>query len=373
MVDTEQSAEEEEPTWTLETSFGAVEVFPFIDDETINKNLRALCWIEEIVAGSNGALTYQKDGSNRLISAHVGEVKIAVDPRLCVERSLGKYHWGSGHVPAFVNGRELCIEMEDVHDPDMPDVDLCVSLLLLLSANGVKPAMLPSTLYPYLPLREIKNMLSDSDFTVIEAAIQSLGSRRCKASLTLLKKTVHQSSCAVFTMAAIETLLMGRHVNSNTYMPLIVELTNSDEIDVKVRAVEMLGLYVDAGKKEYIPVFKRLVQFDHESVPVYLLRPYAEMAGVEAVEDLIHILLHKDPSWHEFAVQALLSISHSLAQQALAAYAMVATDGIKTLILEGFMADASSSPERAVAEFLVALKGEPTPSQDLSSLFSQFE
>ena len=373
MVDTEQNAAEEEPTWTLQTSFGAVEVFPFIDDETINKNLRALCWIEEIVAGSNGALTYQKNGSNRLISAHVGEVKIAVDPRLCVERSLGKYHWGSGHVPAFVNGHELCIEMEEAHDPDMPDVDLCVSLLLLLSAEGVKPAMLPSTLYPYLPLCEVKNMLSDSNFTVVEAAIQSLGARRCKASLALLKKTVYHASFAVFTIAAIETLLMGRHVNSNSYMPLIVELTNSDAIDIKARAVEMLGLYVDVGKKEYIPVFKRLVHFDNESVPVYLLRPYGEMAGVEAIEDLLHILHHKDPSWHEFAVQALLSISHPLAHQALAAYAMVATDGIKTLILEGFTANASSSSERAVVEFLVALKGEPAPSQDLSDLFSQFE
>jgi|TARA_B110000444_G_scaffold56704_1_gene52899 hypothetical protein len=373
MADTEQSVAEEEPPWTLQTSFGAVEVFPFIDDETINKNLRALCWIEEIVAGSNGALTYQKDGSNRLISAHIGEVKIAVDPRLCVERSLGKHHWGTGHVPAFVNGHELCIEMEDVHDPDMPDVDLCVSLILLLSAEGVKPAMLPSTLYPYLPLREVGDMLSDSDCVVVETAIQSLGGRSCKASLTMLKKAVHQASSAVFTIAAIETLLMGRHVNSNTYMPLIVELTNSNEMEVKVRAVEMLGLFVDVGKKEYIPVLKRLLHFDNESVPVYLLGRYAEMAGAEAIEDLVHILLHKEPSWHEMAVRGLASIGDPVANQALAAYAMIATDKIQSLILKHFTTDATSSAERAVADFLLALKGEPAPIQDLSDLFSQFE
>jgi len=367
----ESEAPTEEAPRVLSTAFGSLEIDTDATPEDVERNLRALSWIEEIVEDSNGALTYAMDDTNRLIVVEMTGVEIIIDVRLCAQRSLSSNHWFHGHVPASVNGREVCINMSDEYYPEVPDLDLCASLLLLLTAEGVSHAMLPSTLYAYLPLENVRELLLDSNCDVVESALASLGQRSCRASLSLLKDSISQASSSILVFTAVEALLMGRDVKAKPYMPLLVELTNSQESDVKARAIELFCFHLDTTQKEYIPILKRLVHFSDMCVPAFVLRPYAQMAGSEAIEDLLSILDHRDSSWHEGAVRALMVIDHPLAMQALSAYAMVAMKEIREAIFQHLRMGPATSLEETVAAFIVGLKNDSPAEalQDLSSLF----
>ena len=368
----ESEAPTEEAPRVLSTTFGSLEIDTDATPEDVERNLRALSWIEEIVEDSNGVLTYTMDDTNRLIVVELAGVEIIIDVRLCAQRSLSSNHWFHGHVPASVNGGEVCINMSDEYYPEVPDLDLCASLLLLLSAEGVSHAMLPSTLYAYLPLGSVREMLSDSNCDVVKSALESLGLRSCRASLSLLKDSISQAPSSILVFTAVEALLMGRGVKAKPYMPLLVELTNSEESDVKARAIELFCFHLDTNKKEYLPILKRLVQFSDMCVPLFVLRPYALMAESEAIEDLLHILVHGDSSWHEGAVQALMMIDHPLARQALSAYAMVAITEIREAIFQHLRVGPTTSLEETVAAFIVGLKHD-SPAEALEDLGSLFD
>jgi hypothetical protein len=85
----------------------------------------AISWIDEIVADSNGALEYENTSTGVVVAAHMGKVKIQIDVRLCAERSLSECYWTQGHVPAFVNSSEICIEMGSGYTHNVP-IWICV-------------------------------------------------------------------------------------------------------------------------------------------------------------------------------------------------------------------------------------------------------
>jgi len=347
---------EENPPIVFATFFGDVAVDAVCDDAEVQKNLRALEWIKEIVEGSNGSLFYETKDDSKMVVATLWDTEVKVDVRECAQRSLSSVNWSQGHVPAFVNESAMCIQMGDGAFDGLPDLDLCASLLLLLSADAVPSTMIPTTLYHCLPLKEIVAMLGSGDSDVVEGAISSLGGREGPAAKRLLKQSVYQAREPILCIAALEAIVFGRHqVNAKPYLPLIVEYTMHAPGEVKVRAIELLGLIVDYRDKHLIAVLRRLIRYNHHCVQHYLLQPYVEMAGADAAEDLIFLLKHRPPSWHDEIIRAISSLEAGLARQILSTFYPKAENHLGPVIAEALRALSSSPGEIAATEFVLGL------------------
>ena len=231
----------------ISSTFGLIKVEGDFDKEDLQRNIMAISWIDEIVADSNGALEYENTSTGVVVAAHMGKVKIQIDVRLCAERSLSECYWTQGHVPAFVNSSEICIEMGSGYTHNVPDLDLCAALLMLLSSEDVPIEMYPSTLYMFFPFKELQGMLSDKNENVVKNTLTAMGQLECAPSLRQLKKALYQTPNEAFVMTALEALFYGRDFNMKPYMPLLVELTNSKQKECKVSAIQMLA--ATAGKQ----------------------------------------------------------------------------------------------------------------------------
>ena len=221
-----------------------------MDEIDIQQNMVALTWIDDIVSDSNGALHYENTSNGVVAVGYMDDVKVQVDVRLCAERALNLDYWEQGHVPAFVNSNELCIEMGNDYNHQVPDLDLCAALLMLLSSKGVPLTMYPSTLYKFFPLEKLTTLLVHEDDTVVKHTLEAMGQLSCAASLRQLKKMVHRAGDETLVMTTLEALYYGRGINMKAYLPLLIEISNSDQPASKVSAIEMIGLVVTPAQKK---------------------------------------------------------------------------------------------------------------------------
>lgn len=330
--------------------------------------MRALSWIDEIVNGSNGALDYEHTSNGVMVVGYMEAVKVKVDVRVCAERSLNHNHWSEGHVPACVESSDVCIEMGSDFEQYVPDLDLCASLLMLLASEGVPLPMYPSTLYQFLPLQELQNMLGSPDHEVVIHAIEAIGTKQCAASLRQLKRSIYQASDEIFVVTALRALSYRREVNMKPYLPLLVELTNSDRLECKVPAVEMLSLIIDASQKQHMPILRRLIRFNDSCIAVYILSLYVDMAGKEALPDCIYLLQHRDHTWHAQVIRAMCSIQDPLVKQVLSAYYPAAMPQEKNLIEEYFNDESSCRIEQEVNDYVFSRLAAPKPLEELESI-----
>ncbi len=347
----------------ISSTFGLIKVEGDFDKDDLQRNIMAISWIDEIVADSNGALEYENTSTGVVVAAHMGKVKIQVDVRLCAERSLSECYWTHGHVPAFVNSSELCIEMGSGYTHNVPDLDLCAALLMLLSSKDVPIEMYPSTLYKFFPFKELQGMLSDKNENVVKNTLSAMGQLECAASLRQLKKALYQTPNEAFVMTALEALFYGRDFNMKPYMALLVELTNSKQKECKVSAIQMLGLILDSTQKEYMHILRRLIRFEHHCVLGPLLDTYILMAREEALPDCLYLLENRKSYWHPEIVRRLCEIDHPLVKQALSVrYLADSTSAEERELIECYLnANCKDSTERKVNDFILSSL-EPTNS-----------
>lgn len=340
----------------ISSTFGLIKVEGDFDKDDLHRNVMAISWIEEIVADSNGALEYENTSTGVVIAAHMGKVKIQVDVRLCAERSLSECYWTHGHVPAFVNSSEVCIEMGSGYTHNVPDLDLCAALLMLLSSKDVPIEMYPSTLYQFLPFKQLRGMLSDPNENVVKDTVIAMGQLRCAPSLRQLKKTLYQTSNEAFVMTALEALFYGRDFNMKPYMPLLVELTNSKQKECKVSAIQMLGHIIDCTQKEYMHVLRRVIRFDHHCVLGPVLDTYILMAQEEAIPDCLYLLENRKSFWHSEVVRRLCEIDHPLVKQALSVrYLTHSTSAEEQELIECYLnANCKDSTEEKVNDYILS-------------------
>ncbi|MDA8838442.1 hypothetical protein N9N26_04215 [Candidatus Poseidoniales archaeon] len=364
----------------ISSTFGLIKVEGDFDKHDLQRNIMAISWIDEIVEDSNGALEYENTSTGVVVAAHMGKVKILVDVRLCAERFLSECYWTHGHVPAFVNSSELCIEMGSGYTHNVPDLDLCAALLMLLSSQDVPIEMYPSTLYQFFPFKELQGMLSDKNENVVKNTLSAMGQLECAASLRQLQKALYQSPNEVFVMTAMEALFYGRDFNMKQFMPLLVELTNSNHIDCKVRAIHMLGLILDSTQTEYMHVLRRVIRFDHHCVLGPVLDTYILMAQEEALPDCLYLLENRKPYWHSEVVRRLCEIDHPLVKQALSVrYLTHSTSAEERALIECYLnANCKDTTEQKVNDYILSrlvLNASEKPSEDddpfsgLGSLF----
>ena len=340
----------------ISSTFGLIKVEGDFDKHDLQRNIMAISWIDEIVEDSNGALEYENTSTGVVVAAHMGKVKIQVDVRLCAERSLSECYWTHGHVPAFVNSSELCIEMGSGYTHNVPDLDLCAALLMLLSSQDVPIEMYPSTLYQFFPFKELQGMLSDKNENVVKNTLSAMGQLECAASLRQLQKALYQSPNEIFVMTAMEALFYGRDFNMKQFMPLLVELTNSNHIDCKVRAIHMLGLILDSTQTEYMHVLRRVIRFDHHCVLGPVLDTYILMAQEEALPDCIYLLENRKPYWHSEVVRRLCEIDHPLVKQALSVRSLThSTSAEERALIECYLnANCKDTTEQKVNDYILS-------------------
>ena len=327
-----------------------------MDEDDVQRNMLALTWIDDIVNDSNGSLEYENTSNGVVVVGYLDNVKIQVDVRLCAERALNLDYWEQGHVPAFVNSNEICIEMGDDYDHQVPDLDLCAALLMLLSSKGVPLSMYPSTLYKFMPFEKLKGMLADEDDTVVKNTLGAMGQLACTASLRQLKKALHQAKDESFTITALEALFYGRDINMKPYLPLLVEISNSDNTPSKVSAIEMIGLIVTPSQKEYLPILKRLIHFNDPCVFGPVLDIYIEMAQEDALQDCIHLLQHWGQIWHTFIVRKLCTIQHPMVRTFLSVrYVTNSISSKERGLIERYLNEASETQtEKAVVDYILS-------------------
>lgn len=348
----------------ISSTFGVIKVSEEIDEDDVQRNMLALTWIDDIVNDSNGSLEYENTSNGIVAVGYLDSVKIQVDVRLCAERALNVDYWEQGHVPAFVNSNEICIEMGDDYNHQVPDLDLCAALLMLLSSKGVPLSMYPSTLYQYMPFDKLTGMLTHENDTVVKNTLQAMGQLACAASLSQLKKTLHQAKDESFVVTALEALFYGRSINMKPYLPLLVEISNSDNTPSKVSAIEMIGLIVKPSQKEYLPILKRLIHFNNPCVFGPVLDIYVEMAQEDALEDCIHLLQHWDKIWHTFIVSKLCSIQHPMVRTFLSVrYVTNSLSSTERGLIERYLNEASETQtEKAVVDYILSRSSFGTPS-----------
>ena len=340
----------------ISSTFGVIRVSEEIDEIDVQRNMLALTWIDDIVNDSNGSLEYENTSNGVVVVGYLDNVKIQVDVRLCAERALNLDYWEQGHVPAFVNSNEICIEMGDDYDHQVPDLDLCAALLMLLSSKGVPLSMYPSTLYKFMPFEKLKGMLADEDDTVVKNTLGAMGQLACTASLRQLKKALHQAKDESFTITALEALFYGRDINMKPYLPLLVEISNSDNTPSKVSAIEMIGLIVTPSQKEYLPILKRLIHFNDPCVFGPVLDIYIEMAQEDALQDCIHLLQHWGQIWHTFIVRKLCTIQHPMVRTFLSVrYVTNSISSKERGLIERYLNEASETQtEKAVVDYILS-------------------
>ena len=340
----------------ISSTFGVIRVSEEIDEIDVQRNMLALTWIDDIVNDSNGSLEYENTSNGVVAVGYLDNVKIQVDVRLCAERALNLDYWEQGHVPAFVNSNEICIEMGDDYDHQVPDLDLCAALLMLLSSKGVPLSMYPSTLYKFMPFEKLKGMLADEDDTVVKNTLGAMGQLACTASLRQLKKALHQAKDESFTITALEALFYGRDINMKPYLPLLVEISNSDNTPSKVSAIEMIGLIVTPSQKEYLPILKRLIHFNDPCVFGPVLDIYIEMAQEDALQDCIHLLQHWGQIWHTFIVRKLCTIQHPMVRTFLSVrYVTNSISSKERGLIERYLNEASETQtEKAVVDYILS-------------------
>ena len=348
----------------ISSTFGVIKVSEEIDEDDVQRNMLALTWIDDIVNDSNGSLEYENTSNGIVAVGYLDSVKIQVDVRLCAERALNVDYWEQGHVPAFVNSNEICIEMGDDYNHQVPDLDLCAALLMLLSSKGVPLSMYPSTLYQYMPFDKLTGMLTHENDTVVKNTLQAMGQLACAASLSQLKKTLHQAKDESFVVTALEALFYGRSINMKPYLPLLVEISNSDNTPSKVSAIEMIGLIVKPSQKEYLPILKRLIHFNNPCVFGPVLDIYVEMAQEDALQDCIHLLQHWGEIWHTFIVRKLCSIQHPLVRTFLSVrYVTNSLSSNERGLIERYLNEASETQtEKAVVDYILSRSSFGTPS-----------
>lgn len=340
----------------ISSTFGVIKVSEEMDEDDVQRNMLALTWIDDIVNDSNGSLEYENTSNGVVAVGYLDNVKIQVDVRLCAERALNLDYWEQGHVPAFVNSNEICIEMGDDYDHQVPDLDLCAALLMLLSSKGVPLSMYPSTLYKFMPFEKLKGMLADEDDTVVKNTLGAMGQLACAASLRQLKKALHQAKDESFTITALEALFYGRDINMKPYLPLLVEISNSDNTPSKVSAIEMIGLIVTPSQKEYLPILKRLIHFNDPCVFGPVLDIYIEMAQEDALQDCIHLLQHWGQIWHTFIVRKLCTIQHPMVRTFLSVrYVTNSISSKERGLIERYLNEASETQtEKAVVDYILS-------------------
>jgi hypothetical protein len=340
----------------ISSTFGVIKVSEEMDEDDVQRNMLALTWIDDIVNDSNGSLEYENTSNGVVAVGYLDNVKIQVDVRLCAERALNLDYWEQGHVPAFVNSNEICIEMGDDYDHQVPDLDLCAALLMLLSSKGVPLSMYPSTLYKFMPFEKLKGMLADEDDTVVKNTLGAMGQLACTASLRQLKKALHQAKDESFTITALEALFYGRDINMKPYLPLLVEISNSDNTPSKVSAIEMIGLIVTPSQKEYLPILKRLIHFNDPCVFGPVLDIYIEMAQEDALQDCIHLLQHWGQIWHTFIVRKLCTIQHPMVRTFLSVrYVTNSISSKERGLIERYLNEASETQtEKAVVDYILS-------------------
>jgi hypothetical protein len=340
----------------ISSTFGVIKVSEEMDEDDVQRNMLALTWIDDIVNDSNGSLEYENTSNGVVVVGYLDNVKIQVDVRLCAERALNLDYWEQGHVPAFVNSNEICIEMGDDYDHQVPDLDLCAALLMLLSSKGVPLSMYPSTLYKFMPFEKLKGMLADEDDTVVKNTLGAMGQLACTASLRQLKKALHQAKDESFTITALEALFYGRDINMKPYLPLLVEISNSDNTPSKVSAIEMIGLIVTPSQKEYLPILKRLIHFNDPCVFGPVLDIYIEMAQEDALQDCIHLLQHWGQIWHTFIVRKLCTIQHPMVRTFLSVrYVTNSISSKERGLIERYLNEASETQtEKAVVDYILS-------------------
>lgn len=340
----------------ISSTFGVIRVSEEIDEIDVQRNMLALTWIDDIVNDSNGSLEYENTSNGVVAVGYLDNVKIQVDVRLCAERALNLDYWEQGHVPAFVNSNEVCIEMGDDYNHQVPDLDLCAALLMLLSSKGVSLSMYPSTLYKFMPFDKLKAMLADEDDSVVKNTLQAMGQLACAASLRQLKKTLQQAKDESFVVTALEALFYGRDINMKPYMPLLVEISNSDNTPSKVSAIEMIGLIVTPSQKEYLPILKRLIQFNNPCVFGPVLDIYIEMAQEDALQDCINLLQNWDEIWHTFIVRKLCTIQHPMVHTFLSVrYVTNSISSKERGLIERYLNEKSETQtEKAVVDYILS-------------------
>ena len=340
----------------ISSTFGVIRVSEEIDEIDVQRNMLALTWIDDIVNDSNGSLEYENTSNGVVAVGYLDNVKIQVDVRLCAERALNLDYWEQGHVPAFVNSNEVCIEMGDDYNHQVPDLDLCAALLMLLSSKGVSLSMYPSTLYKFMPFDKLKAMLADEDDSVVKNTLQAMGQLACAASLRQLKKTLQQAKDESFVVTALEALFYGRDINMKPYMPLLVEISNSDNTPSKVSAIEMIGLIVTPSQKEHLPILKRLIQFNNPCVFGPVLDIYMEMAQEDALQDCINLLQNWDEIWHTFIVRKLCTIQHPMVHTFLSVrYVTNSISSKERGLIERYLNEKSETQtEKAVVDYILS-------------------
>lgn len=348
----------------ISSTFGVIRVSEEIDEIDVQRNMLALTWIDDIVNDSNGSLEYENTSNGVVAVGYLDNVKIQVDVRLCAERALNLDYWEQGHVPAFVNSNEVCIEMGDDYNHQVPDLDLCAALLMLLSSKGVSLSMYPSTLYKFMPFDKLKAMLADEDDSVVKNTLQAMGQLACAASLRQLKKTLQQAKDESFVVTALEALFYGRDINMKPYMPLLVEISNSDNTPSKVSAIEMIGLIVTPSQKEYLPILKRLIQFNNPCVFGPVLDIYIEMAQEDALQDCINLLQNWDEIWHTFIVRKLCTIQHPMVHTFLSVrYVTNSISSKERDLIERYLNEKSETQtEKAVVDYILSRSSFGPPS-----------
>ncbi len=362
----------------ISSTFGVIRVSEEIDEIDIQRNMVALTWIDDIVNDSNGALEYENTSNGVVAVGYMDDVKVQVDVRLCAERALNLDYWEQGHVPAFVNSNELCIEMGNDYDHQVPDLDLCAALLMLLSSKGVPLTMYPSTLYKFFPFEKLTALLVHEDDTVVKHTLEAMGQLSCAASLRQLKKMVHQARDESLVMITLEALYYGRGMNMKAYLPLLVEISNSDQLASKVRAIEMIGLVVTPSQKEYLPILKRLVQFDDPCVLGPVLDTYIEMAQENALQDCIHLFRYRNEIWQMEIIRKLCTIQHPLVRNFLSVrYITNAASTYEREFIERYLIEGSETQtEKALVEYVLSSSvfgaGSTTSDEDDDDEFSGF-
>lgn len=352
----------------ISSTFGVIRVSEEIDEIDVQQNMVALTWIDDIVNDSNGALHYENTSNGVVAVGYMDDVKVQVDVRLCAERALNLDYWEQGHVPAFVNSNELCIEMGDDYNHQVPDLDLCAALLMLLSSKGVPLTMYPSTLYQFFPFDKLTGMLLHEDDTVVKNTLRAMGQLPCAASLRQLKKMVHQARDEPLVMTTLEALYYGRDVNMKAYLPLLIEISNSDQPASKVSAIEMIGLVVTPAQKEYLPILKRLIRFDHPCVLGPVLDLYIDMAQEDALQDCIHLLRYRNEIWHNGIVRKLCTIHHPLVRNFLSVRYITNAGSAheRGLIERSLNEGAETQTEKTLIEYILSTNvfGATNPTSD---------
>ena len=360
----------------ISSTFGVIRVSEEIDEIDIQRNMVALTWIDDIVNDSNGALEYENTSNGVVAVGYMDDVKVQVDVRLCAERALNLDYWEQGHVPAFVNSNELCIEMGNDYDHQVPDLDLCAALLMLLSSKDVPVTMYPSTLYKFFPFDKLTAMLVHEDDTVVKNTLEAMGQLPCAASLRQLKKMVHQARDESLVVTTLEALYYGRGINMKAYLPLLVEISNSDRPASKVSAIEMIGLVVTPSQKECLPILKRFIQFDHPCVFGSVLDLYIEMAQEEALQDCIYLLRYRSEVWHTEIIRKLCTIQHPLVRNFLSVrYITNAASTYEREFIERYLIEGSETQtEKALVEYVLSSSvfgvGSTTSDEDDDDEFS---